>query len=89
MNWNLSELGEKLSAHTGINGLMQDLGEAMAGSRSCLMLGGGNPAHIPEVERLWRGGGGGGLGGGGGGGGRRGGGGAGQGRPGFFEGLAG
>jgi valine--pyruvate aminotransferase len=28
---------------------MEDLGDAMAGDQDVLMLGGGNPAHIPEV----------------------------------------
>ena len=34
--------------------LMDDLGEAMAGERDMLMLGGGNPAHIPEVQAFFR-----------------------------------
>ncbi len=54
MTWNLSSFGEKLSADTGINELMRDLGEATSGRNDLLMLGGGNPAHIPEVEQLWR-----------------------------------
>lgn len=33
---------------------MQDLGEATAGPNDLLMLGGGNPAHIPEVEQVLR-----------------------------------
>lgn len=32
---------------------MDDLGKAMAGG-SMLSLGGGNPAHIPEMEAVWR-----------------------------------
>ncbi len=33
---------------------MHDLGSALSGrGPSPLMLGGGNPAHIPELERLW------------------------------------
>jgi valine--pyruvate aminotransferase len=33
---------------------MEDLGRAMAGNSEMLMLGGGNPAHIPEVQKLFR-----------------------------------
>lgn len=51
-----SELGERLSEGTGINSLMADLGKALAKTSgpSHLMLGGGNPAHIPAMERVWR-----------------------------------
>lgn len=50
-----SELGTRLSGGTGINDLMADLGGALAeGDRpSMLMLGGGNPAHIPAMEQVW------------------------------------
>ena len=53
--WELSEFGDRLSTHTGIVELMDDLGHALAigGDRVC-MLGGGQPAHIPEIDRLWR-----------------------------------
>ena len=54
MHWNISRIGEKLGAESGINELMKDLGAAMAGGRHLSMLGGGNPAHIPEMEALWR-----------------------------------
>ncbi len=54
MTWPLSTFGEKLSAPTGINELMRDLGSATSGRNDLLMLGGGNPAHIPEVEAVWR-----------------------------------
>lgn len=50
----LSEFGSKLSAHTGIVSLMDDLGEAVSSGRSFHMLGGGNPARIPEVEARFR-----------------------------------
>lgn len=50
-----SELGTRLAGQTGINDLMADLGEALAASAAPapLMLGGGNPAHIPEMEQVW------------------------------------
>ena len=33
---------------------MEDLGQALAGGGDVIMMGGGNPAHIPEVEAIWR-----------------------------------
>jgi valine--pyruvate aminotransferase len=50
----LSNFGKKLTSHSGILQLMDDLGNAMSGKQKMLMLGGGNPAHIPEVEKIWR-----------------------------------
>lgn len=50
----LSRFGEKFTAHSGILDLMDDMGRAMAGSEKKYMLGGGNPAHIPEMNRVWR-----------------------------------
>jgi valine--pyruvate aminotransferase len=48
-----SDFGEKLSAHSGIYDLMEDLGQALAAG-GMIMMGGGNPAHIPAVEQVWR-----------------------------------
>ena len=45
-----SSFGRRYSRHSGISQLMEDLGHAMAGGKKLLMLGGGNPAHIPEVQ---------------------------------------
>ncbi len=50
---NLSKFGEKFTRKAGITQLMDDLGAAMAGG-DMLMLGGGNPAHIPEVQQCFR-----------------------------------
>jgi valine--pyruvate aminotransferase len=50
----LSPFGESLSGHTGIMDLMDDMGRALAGSQKKYMLGGGNPARIPEMEQVWR-----------------------------------
>ena len=51
----LSEFGRKFTRNSGILRLMDDLGGALAsGSGKMLMLGGGNPAHIPEVQRYFR-----------------------------------
>ena len=33
---------------------MEDLGQALAAGDDMIMMGGGNPAHIPGVEALWR-----------------------------------
>lgn len=55
MNLRLTGFGERISAPTGIWQLMEDLGGAVADpSRVVAMLGGGNPAHIPEIDALWR-----------------------------------
>src|SRR6188768_3593066 len=50
-----SAWGERLCAGTAIESLMEDLGRALAEPRDELfMLGGGNPALIPEVCAVWR-----------------------------------
>ena len=54
MNIELSTFGNRLGAHTGIQELMHDLGQAMAGQEKLLMLGGGNPAAIPAAQALYR-----------------------------------
>lgn len=50
----LSAFGEKIGTVSGIGRLMEDLGDALAGNRDMLMLGGGNPAHIPAVQARFR-----------------------------------
>ena len=50
-NW--SEFGERFTRPTGARQLMDDLGDALSGDRPVCMLGGGNPAHIPELEELF------------------------------------
>ena len=49
----LSRLGAKLTDNSGILQLMHDLGDALAAGDDILMLGGGNPARIPEVEAIF------------------------------------
>lgn len=49
-----SSFGNKFTHKSGILQLMDDLGQAMSGSSDMLMLGGGNPGHIPEVQALFR-----------------------------------
>jgi len=50
----LSKFGQKFTRKSGILQLMHDLGHAMAGDEPMLMLGGGNPSHIPAVEARLR-----------------------------------
>lgn len=54
MKWELSEFGQRLCSGSGIGELMDDLGHALAiGGEKVRMLGGGQPAHIPEMDELW------------------------------------
>ncbi len=54
MNWKFSQFGKNLCEGSGIGDLMDDLGEALASGGEMKMLGGGQPAHIPEMDALWR-----------------------------------
>ena len=47
-----SKFGNRFTRHTGARQLMDDLGAALATEDHVMMLGGGNPAHIPEVLEL-------------------------------------
>lgn len=50
-----SVFGQKLTEHSGITELMDDLGEALTLGRGRLrMMGGGTPAHIPVIQEIWR-----------------------------------
>ena len=49
----LSAFGEKLSTGAGILSLMDDLGNALAEGNK-IMMGGGNPGHIPEIQEVMR-----------------------------------
>lgn len=52
----ITEVGERLSARSGISELMDDLGAAMTGDQAgrVHMLGGGAPAAIPQAQSAWR-----------------------------------
>ncbi len=50
----LSDFGKKFTERSGILDLMDDLSLALQGSEKKYMLGGGNPAHIPEVQQVFR-----------------------------------
>lgn len=47
-----SKFGNRFTRQTGARQLMDDLGAAMASEEPVMMLGGGNPAHIPEILDL-------------------------------------
>jgi len=50
----VSRFGRKIAETSGIGQLMEDLGIAYSEGRNILMLGGGNPAHIPMVQQCFR-----------------------------------
>ena len=50
----ISRFGRKIAETSGIGQLMEDLGIAYMQGRNILMLGGGNPAHIPKVQEHFR-----------------------------------
>lgn len=47
-----SLFGQKFGAQAGITSLMADLGDALSGESEMIMMGGGNPAHIPEIQSV-------------------------------------
>ncbi len=49
-----SKFSSRFSSESGIVQLMDDLGNAMSGNSEVLMLGGGNPSHIPGVQQYFR-----------------------------------
>ncbi|MBI9107136.1 MAG: valine--pyruvate transaminase [Spirochaetales bacterium] len=48
-----SKFGERFLSDSGIKDLVDDLGK-YAGVEGTCMLGGGNPALIPEINEIWR-----------------------------------
>jgi len=48
-----SKFGERFLSKSGIKDLVDDLGK-FAGVEGTCMLGGGNPAMIPEINEIWR-----------------------------------
>jgi valine--pyruvate aminotransferase len=50
----LSKFAAKITNRSGIGQLMEDLAAALSDRPELLMLGGGNPAHIPKVEQCFR-----------------------------------
>ncbi len=47
-----SDFGKRFAGEIGIGELMDDLGSALVADPAPLMLGGGNPAHVPEVQAI-------------------------------------
>ena len=55
MKFQLSDFGRHIASGSGIEQLMDDLGHALAsGGGEMRMLGGGNPANIPQMAEVWR-----------------------------------
>jgi valine--pyruvate aminotransferase len=55
MSYQFSSFGQHLGCGSGIEELMDDLGHALAsGGPDLKMLGGGQPARIPEINAVWR-----------------------------------
>lgn len=55
MAFEFSNIGQHLGLGSGIEELMDDLGHALAkGGPNIKMLGGGQPASIPEINAVWR-----------------------------------
>ena len=50
----LSDFGKRFAGKIGIGELMDDLGNALVADPAPLMLGGGNPSHVPQVQALFR-----------------------------------
>jgi valine--pyruvate aminotransferase len=50
----VSKFGQKFIGGCGILQLMDDLGSALASGEKMIMLGGGNPSHIPQVQAHFR-----------------------------------
>ena len=51
---NLSAFGKKFVGDAGITTLMDDISSALSSGRDTIMMGGGNPANIPEIEAIMR-----------------------------------
>ncbi len=49
-----SRFGEFLNSGSGILTLMEDIDQALCGSTQMHLLGGGNPARIPQVQKVFR-----------------------------------
>lgn len=54
MKYSFSDFGKKLTGHSGILQLMDDLGRPLPEGVTPYRLGGGNPARVPEAEAMFR-----------------------------------
>ena len=50
---NISRFASRFNTESGIVQLMDDLGDALSTNKDMLMMGGGNPSHIPEVQQFF------------------------------------
>jgi valine--pyruvate aminotransferase len=50
----VSRFGQKIRRRSGISQLMVDMGEGLKAGEDVLMLGGGNPSHISQVDQAIR-----------------------------------
>ena len=50
----ISDFGKRFAGEIGIGELMDDLGDALVADPAPLMLGGGNPAHVPEIQIIFK-----------------------------------
>lgn len=48
----LSAFGKKFGGDAGIAVLMDDISSALSSGRDSIMMGGGNPANVPEIEAI-------------------------------------
>ena len=48
----LSVFGQKFSSNAGITVLMDNITNALSSDRDMIMMGGGNPANIPQIEAI-------------------------------------
>ena len=49
-----TDFGKRFAGEIGIGELMDDLGDALVADPAPLMLGGGNPAHLPELHVIFK-----------------------------------
>lgn len=49
-----SKFGQKFTQNSGILQLMDDLGDALNSDKPIIMLGGGNPASIEAVNKIYQ-----------------------------------
>ena len=49
----ISRFASRFDTNSGIVQLMEDLGDALSTNKNMLMMGGGNPSHIPEVQQFF------------------------------------
>ena len=50
----LSKFGEKFTRRSGITCLMEDLNHGLTSGEDIIMMGGGNPSHIPAMQQIFQ-----------------------------------